>query len=139
MYQSRFKTDENDDVLFFKTNDYSVQFDVQEKDIDFHTLTKILDTVETASAQARHYFGLNRTHAKCITLGCPVQMSRKFLPDATDLSEKDFSELLATITDLQELEGFANRRSLFNVPQLPPYKPWQRELILQRKWELSHG
>ena len=139
MYQPRFKTGKNDGVLFVETDDFTVQFYVPEKDIDFQTLMKVLDTVETAIGQARHLFGQNRIHTECITLRCPVQMSRQFLPDAADLSEKDFSKLLKTITDLQELQGFANRRAVLNAPQLQKWKPWQRELILQRKWELTHG
>ena len=139
MYHPRFKTGANDGVLIVETDDFTVQFDVPEKDIDFQTLMKVLDTVGTAVGHARHLFGQNRTHTECLTLRCPVQMSRQFLSDAADLSEKDFSNLLKTITDLQELQGFANRRSVLNAPQLQKWKPWQRELILQRKWELSHG
>ena len=59
--------------------------------------------------------------------------------DYTELSETDFVAMLATIKCLKELEGVANRRLILNRPDLPRYSKWQRELILQRKWGLSHG
>ena len=59
--------------------------------------------------------------------------------DYSELGESDFVAMLATIKSLEELEGVANRRLILNRPDLPRYSKWQRELILQRKWELSHG
>ena len=59
--------------------------------------------------------------------------------DYSELGESDFVAMLATIKSLEELEGVANRRLILNRPDLPRYSKWQREYILQRKWELSHG
>jgi len=55
------------------------------------------------------------------------------------MTEKEFSEMLATISDLGELEGVANRRKILNAPHLKRYNQWQRDLIIQRKWEILHG
>lgn len=59
--------------------------------------------------------------------------------DYADVSEKEFSRMLAGVSDLPSLEGIANRRKILNAPQLKRYTQWQRDLILQRKWEIIHG
>ena len=59
--------------------------------------------------------------------------------DFADMTEKEFCAMLATISDLGELEGIANRRKILNAPQLKRYSQWQRDLIIQRKWEILHG
>lgn len=59
--------------------------------------------------------------------------------DYADMSEKEFSQMLAGVSDLPSLEGIANRRKILNAPQLKRYTQWQRDLILQRKWEILHG
>ena len=59
--------------------------------------------------------------------------------DFADMTEKEFSAMLATISDLGELEGVANRRKILNPPHLKRYSQWQRDLIIQRKWEILHG
>jgi hypothetical protein len=59
--------------------------------------------------------------------------------DYADMSEKEFSQMLAGVSDLPSLEGIANRRKILNAPQLKRYTQWQRDLILQRKWEILNG
>ena len=63
----------------------------------------------------------------------------RFSLDYTQLNEREFIEVLKSITDLEELEGLANRRRVLNAPELPRWSSWQREQILQRKWELENG
>ena len=59
--------------------------------------------------------------------------------DYAEMTEKEFTQMLAGITDLLLLEGIANRRKILNAPQLQKYTQWQRDLIIQRKWEILHG
>mgnify|MGYP003111541327 CR=1 FL=1 len=63
----------------------------------------------------------------------------RFSLDYTQLNEREFIEALKSYTDLEELEGLANRRRVLNAPELPRWLPWQREQILKRKWELENG
>jgi len=63
----------------------------------------------------------------------------RFSLDYTQLNERELIEVLKSITDLEELEGLANRRRVLNAPELPRWSSWQREQILQRKWELENG
>lgn len=44
---------------------------------------------------------------------------------------------LATVTTLEELSGFANRR--FYVPWLPDWTDEERKLIMARKYEIEKG
>jgi hypothetical protein len=46
-----------------------------------------------------------------------------------------FEERINRITDLGELEGFANKRKFF--PMLDPWTAGERDLILRRKFELQ--
>lgn len=59
--------------------------------------------------------------------------------DYAEMTEKEFTQMLAGITDLLLLEGIANRRKILNAPQLQKYTQWQRDLIIQRKWEILNG
>lgn len=65
--------------------------------------------------------------------------NRRFFLDYTQLNEREFVQALKSYTDLEELEGLANRRRILNAPQLQRWSPTQRQIILQRKWELEHG
>jgi len=47
-------------------------------------------------------------------------------------------EKLKTILSLDELEGFANRRSVLKV-DLPKWSEEEKRLILVRKYELKQG
>lgn len=139
MPKDRFGTGCFEFVPKFGTAKICVQFDVPKKDVSFQYLAVFWDRHGTALGQARQVLGQDTVQAQCLTLGCPVPMSRQFLTDAADLSEKDFAALLETITSRAELEGFANRRQVLNAPHLKRYSDLQRQLILQRKWELEHG
>jgi len=58
--------------------------------------------------------------------------------DWSELEEKEFGFVLATIETREELEGAANRRKFLNAPQLPKWNAMQIQMIKQRKWELEH-
>lgn len=45
---------------------------------------------------------------------------------------------LKSVTTLEELYGFANRRKVLQV-DLPDWTPEERALIMQRKYELEQG
>ena len=139
MSQIRFRTGQIEGVPNYGTGQIRVQFDVPKKDVPFQYLAEFWDTYGTALGQLGQLLGQNKVQAQCLTLGCPVPKSRQFLADAADLSEKDFAALLKTITDLDELEGFANRRKVLCAPHLKRFSDLQREQILQRKWELQNG
>ena len=114
--------------------------DVLENPIKKQELKIFEDRVRTALGQAGFNLGHFRTSLKCITLECPDPKPDPYLAkDYADMSEKEFSQMLAGVSDLPSLEGIANRRKILNAPQLRRYSQWQRDLILQRKWEILHG
>ena len=49
-----------------------------------------------------------------------------------------FEQKLKSITSLEELYGFANRRKVLQV-DLPDWTDEERAMILQRKYELEQG
>lgn len=49
-----------------------------------------------------------------------------------------FEQKLKSITSLEELYGFANRRKVLQV-DLPAWTDEERAMILQRKYELEQG
>lgn len=51
-------------------------------------------------------------------------------------SEPTFAEKVASITSLEELEGFANRRRVLGL-DLPKWTEDERRIILARKYELE--
>ncbi len=57
-------------------------------------------------------------------------------PDYSTLSERDFTRALADV-DLAQLEGIANRRKFLNANHLVKWNAWQRNAILNRKYELE--
>ena len=57
-------------------------------------------------------------------------------PDYSTLSERDFNRALADV-DLAQLEGIANRRKFLNANHLVKWNAWQRNAILNRKYELE--
>jgi len=84
--------------------------------------------------------GESRPTLTCLTCKWPDPKPDPVMAkDFADMTEKEFSAMLATISDLGELEGIANRRKILNAPQLKRYSQWQRDLIIQRKWEILHG
>ena len=60
-------------------------------------------------------------------------------PDYAEMSEKDFLRLMRAVTDLIELEAIANRKKHLHCRNLKDWDYFQRQAILQRKWELEHG
>ena len=107
---------------------------------EIQRVKKVWDKVRTRLGQAGFDLGHYRTTLRCLTSECPVpKPDLKMAKDFADMTEKEFSEMLATISDLGELEGVANRRKILNAPHLKRYSQWQRDLILQRKWEILHG
>ena len=60
-------------------------------------------------------------------------------PDYAEMSEKDFLKLMKAVTDLVELEAIANRKKHLNCRKLKDWDHFQRQAILQRKWELQNG
>ena len=107
---------------------------------EIQRVKKVWDKVRTRLGQAGFNLGHYRTTLRCLTSECPVpKPDLKMAKDFADMTEKEFSAMLATISDLGELEGIANRRKILNAPQLKRYSQWQRDLIIQRKWEILHG
>ena len=49
-----------------------------------------------------------------------------------------FRSRLGACRDLAELQGFANRRALFD-PTLPRWNASERDAILRRKFEMENG
>ena len=114
--------------------------DVLKNPVKKQQLKNFEDTVRTALGQAGLNLGHYRTTLMCVTHECPVPKADPYLAkDYADMTEREFTQMLAEVTDLRVLEGIANRRKLLNAPQLKRYTQWQRDLILQRKWEILHG
>ena len=60
-----------------------------------------------------------------------------FLGDWSDLDENEFYQALQTVRSLAELEGVANRRRVLRNPNLSMWSEAQKQIILQRKYELE--
>ena len=60
-----------------------------------------------------------------------------FLRDWSELDENELFEALQTVKSLAELEGVANRRRILNNPNLSTWSEAQKQIILQRKYELE--
>ena len=60
-----------------------------------------------------------------------------FLRDWSNLDENELFEVLQTVKSLAELEGVANRRRVLNNPNLSTWSDSQKQIILQRKYELE--
>jgi hypothetical protein len=60
-----------------------------------------------------------------------------FLKDWSELDENELTQALQTVKSLAELEGVANRRRLLNNPNLSTWSEAQKQIILQRKYELE--
>ena len=90
----------------------------------------------------RFGFNLEQSRQTLTSLTCKLPCPKPapaMAKDFTDMTEQEFTAMLATIPNLGELEGIANRRKILNAPQLKRYSQWQRDLIIQRKWEILHG
>ena len=103
-------------------------------------VNNLLKSVQTQLDNARIVRLDKKTGCECVTFACLSKDADQLLSqDYADLNEKDFIRMLNEVTDLAELEGVANRRKVLNAPQLKKYSRWQRDLIMQKKWELEHG
>ena len=60
-----------------------------------------------------------------------------FLGDWSDLDENEFTKALQTVKSIAELEGVANRRRVLRNPNLTTWSDTQKQIILQRKYELE--
>ena len=60
-----------------------------------------------------------------------------FLGDWSDLDENEFYQALQTVRSIAELEGVANRRRVLRNPNLTTWSEAQKQIILQRKYELE--
>ena len=60
-----------------------------------------------------------------------------FLGDWSDLDENEFTQALQTVRSIAELEGVANRRRVLRNPNLSTWSEAQKQIILQRKYELE--
>ena len=60
-----------------------------------------------------------------------------FLGDWSDLDENEFTQALQTVKSLAELSGVANRRRVLQNPNLSTWSEAQKQIILQRKYELE--
>lgn len=60
-----------------------------------------------------------------------------FLGDWSDLDENEFTQALQTVRSIAELEGVANRRRVLRNPNLTTWSDTQKQIILQRKYELE--
>ena len=60
-----------------------------------------------------------------------------FLGDWSDLDENKFYQALQTVKSIAELEGVANRRRVLRNPNLTTWSDTQKQIILQRKYELE--
>ena len=93
-------------------------------------------------ALGRSGFNLEQSRQTLTSLTCKLPCPKPapaMAKDFADMTEQEFTAMLATIPNLGELKGIANRRKILNAPQLKRYSQWQRDLIIQRKWEILHG
>ena len=110
------------------------------KDEQIQRLNIFWANFRSALGHAGLKMGESRTSLTSVRCKCPVPKPDPVLAkDYADMSEKEFTQMLAGVSDLPSLEGIANRRKILNAPQLKRYTQWQRDLILQRKWEILHG
>jgi hypothetical protein len=140
MSKIAFRTEQNSLSPNSRTIKISVPEFVLKNPEEIQRVKKVWDKVRTRLGQAGFDLGHYRTTLRCLTSECPVpKPDLKMAKDFADMTEKEFSEMLATISDLGELEGVANRRKILNAPHLKRYSQWQCDLIIQRKWEILHG
>ena len=140
MSKIAFRTEQNSLSPNYRTIKIFVPEFVLKNPEEIQKVRKVWDKVRTRLGQAGFDLGHYRTTLRCLTSECPVpKPDPAMAKDFADMTEKEFSAMLATISDLGELEGIANRRKILNVPQLKRYSQWQRDLIIQRKWEILHG
>jgi len=101
-------------------------------------ITKLQDKLRTDLGQNRVTLRSLRTNNPPLKGGCPdLKTCPQKVQDYATLGEKDFQFVVNEYHSLAELEGLANRRKILNAPQLPKWSAVQREIIIQRKFELE--
>ena len=99
---------------------------------------------DTAATRTRH--GMPQNGPKRDTRHTPMYrsvVSRRDAPaerralDWSDLGDDEFKAALGELTRLDELEGVANRRQLFNQPGLARWSEAQRRMLYARKAQLE--
>ena len=101
-------------------------------------ITKLQDKLRTDLGQNRVTLRSVRTKPVYLYTVCPVlKTCPQKVQDYATLGEKDFQRVVNEYPSLAELEGLANRRKILNAPQLPKWSAVQREIIIQRKFELE--
>lgn len=127
-------------VQNFETSDVLNGQNLSLNSEEIQYVNDLLKSVQTQLDNTRIVRMDKRTGSECITFACLSKDADQILSqDYADLNEKDFIRMLREVTDLAELEGIANRRKILNAPQLKKYSRWQRDLIMQKKWELENG
>jgi hypothetical protein len=127
-------------VQNFETEDVLIGQNLSLNSEEIQYVNDLLKSVQTHLDSARIVRLDKKTGCKRKTFACLSKDADQILSqDYADLNEKDFIRMLNEVTDLAELEGVANRRKILNAPQLKTYSRWQRDLIMQKKWELEHG
>jgi len=101
-------------------------------------ITKLQDKLRTTLGQNWVNVVEVRTSGHTLRVSCPVPVTcPERVQDYATLGEKDFQRVVNEYHSLAELEGLANRRKILNAPQLPKWSAVQREIIIQRKFELE--
>ena len=101
-------------------------------------ITKLQDKLRTNLGQNRVNVVEVRTSGHTLRVSCPVPVTcPERVQDYATLGEKDFQFVVNEYHSLAELEGLANRRKILNAPQLQKWSAVQREIIIQRKFELE--
>ena len=101
-------------------------------------IRKLQDKLRTDPGQNRVTLRSARTkpvylYTVCLGLEtCPQKVQ-----DYASLGEKDFQLVVNEYNSLAELEGLANRRKILNAPHLQKWSAVQRQIIIQRKFELE--
>ena len=101
-------------------------------------IRKLQDKLRTDLGQNWVTLRLVRTKTEYLYSVCPVlETCPDKVQDYATLGEKDFQTVVNEYHSLAELEGLANRRKILNAPQLQKWNAVQREIIIQRKFELE--
>ena len=101
-------------------------------------ITKLQDKLRTTLGQNWVNVVEVRTTGHTLRGDCPVPVTcPERVKDYATLGEKDFERVVNEYHSLAELEGLANRRRILNAPQLAKWSAVQREIIIQRKFELE--
>ena len=101
-------------------------------------ITKLQDKLRTTLGQNWVNVVEVRTTGHTLRGDCPVPVTcPQKVQDYATLGEKDFERVVNEYHSLAELEGLANRRRILNAPQLAKWSAVQREIIIQRKFELE--